>query len=328
MSLGEILMPKFTFIIPVYNVDNWLHQCVDSILCQSFNDFEIILVDDGSADGSGWMCDKLAEMHNKITAIHQKNRGLSIARNTGEEVANSEYIIFLDSDDYWNDSEGLCKLNRLLSSDIDVIAFSSMNYYEDTKSISEDRYDYPEKLNHMSPGTCLDYMIRNDRFNISACKKVFRKSFFEDNNLYFKSGIKSEDIEQGLRLANCLPRYRFLNEKLYVYRHRNNSISTTIDEKHIIDYYKTIVTYSKYEFKNERVKDLLLSYLGYQYGLLLAYATNTKLKDKKTILKNLKKYSFLLAYSGYPRTEKINRVYKRVGFTITRYILGMYLRTK
>ena len=321
-------MAKYSFIIPVYNVEKWLKQCIDSILCQTFEDYEIILVDDGSTDSSGKLCDHFAKQYYNIKVVHQKNGGLSMARNTGIKIADSEFIIFLDSDDYWNDSEGLQKLDKLTSPDVDIIAFSSLNYYEDAKTFSEDRYDYPEKLNHMTPEQCLDYMIKNDRFNVSACKKVFKKSFFVNNKLYYKPGIKSEDIEQGFRMANCLPTYRFLNEKLYVYRHRSNSITTTIDEKHILDYFKTIVTYSNFKYRNENVRELLLSYLGYQYALLLAYTTNTQIKKKEAVLQKLKNYLYLLSYSGYPRTEKIYKLYKRSGFTITRYALGFYLRSK
>ena len=321
-------MAKYSFIIPVYNVEKWLKQCIDSILCQSFKDFEMILVDDGSTDNSGRLCDHFAKQYKNISVVHQKNGGLSMARNTGVKLADSEYIIFLDSDDYWNDSEGLKKIDKLISADVDIIIFSSLNYYEDTKAFSEDRYNYPEVLNYMSQMKCLDYMIKNDRFNVSACKKVFRKSFFVDNKLYYKRGIKSEDIEQGFRTANCLPRYKFLNEKIYVYRHRSDSISTTIDEKHIEDYFKIIVTYSDFKFRNENVKKLLLSYLGYQYALLLAYTTNTQNSNRQKMLRKLKKYTYLLSYSGYPRTEKIYRLYRKVGFTITRYALGLYLRSK
>ena len=90
----------FSFIIPVYNTAEYLDECVQSILSQSYNDYEIILVDDGSNDGSGQMCDKYSEEFSRIKVIHQKNAGLSVARNTGIKNASGEYFILADSDDF------------------------------------------------------------------------------------------------------------------------------------------------------------------------------------------------------------------------------------
>lgn len=91
----------FTIVIPVFNVIEYLSQCVQSVLSQEFYNYEIILVDDGSTDGSGERCDELARHDNRIRVIHQENQGLSAARNTGICAAGGKYVIFLDSDDYW-----------------------------------------------------------------------------------------------------------------------------------------------------------------------------------------------------------------------------------
>lgn len=99
--------PKFTVIIPVYNVAAYLAKCIDSVLKQEFKQYEVILIDDGSTDESGTICDKFAEQDKRIVVIHQKNKGLSAARNIGIENAKGEYILFLDSDDYWHDSSAL-----------------------------------------------------------------------------------------------------------------------------------------------------------------------------------------------------------------------------
>ena len=87
-------------IIPVYNVEEYLHECVDSVINQTYKNLQIILVDDGSTDSSGKICDEYAENDKRITVVHQKNGGLSVARNTGLSNAHGDYVYFLDSDDY------------------------------------------------------------------------------------------------------------------------------------------------------------------------------------------------------------------------------------
>ena len=93
-------MPKATVVVPVYNVEKYLEKCVDSILAQTEPDFELLLVDDGSTDGSGRLCDKLAEKDGRVRVIHQKNQGLGGARNTGIQQAQGDWLLLVDSDDW------------------------------------------------------------------------------------------------------------------------------------------------------------------------------------------------------------------------------------
>ena len=105
---------KISFILPVYNVEAYLRECVDSLTCQTFKDFEIILVDDGSPDGCPALCDQLATEDNRIKVLHKPNGGLSDARNAGLKVASGDYVIFVDSDDKWIGENSLEKLIELI----------------------------------------------------------------------------------------------------------------------------------------------------------------------------------------------------------------------
>lgn len=100
-------MPKISIIVPVYNVEKYLRKCIDSILNQTFKDFELILIDDGSTDESGKICDEYNLKDNRIKVIHKENGGLSSARNAGLDIAQGEYIGFVDSDD-WIESDQIC----------------------------------------------------------------------------------------------------------------------------------------------------------------------------------------------------------------------------
>ena len=319
-------MPKYSFVVPVYQVEQYLEACVSSILRQTYSDYEIILIDDGSRDRSGELCDSYALRHGNVHVIHQENAGASVSRNVGIRTAAGEYIIFLDSDDYWDDTEGLRKIDDLIQPDVDIVAFASRNFYSDSGKTAADRYDYPDILNSMKPQECLVYLVEHDLLNLSPAKKVIRRNFLLENDLFFQTGIRSEDVEWGIRLSNCLPTYRFLNEKLYVYRHHGNSVSRTVGEKHLDDYLGIVRKYVHYDYYNPQVRDCLLSYVAYQYALLLAHITLLKPSGGKKMLAELKGYRHLLRYARYPRSKMISIAHRMVGFHGTRFFLSLYLK--
>ena len=104
---------KFSIIVPIYKVEKYLNQCVDSILSQDFSDYEMILVDDGSPDNCPYICDEYSKKNSKVVVIHKENGGLSDARNAGIMAAKGDYLFFVDSDDYWDDNRALTNINNL-----------------------------------------------------------------------------------------------------------------------------------------------------------------------------------------------------------------------
>ena len=123
-------MLVISVIIPVYNVERYLLECIDSVLSQSYKNIEIILVDDGSTDSSSLICDQIKEKSDKVVVIHKQNGGLSDARNAGIQVATGEYILFLDSDDFWDDKNAVFNLvNRVTKTQADVLNFSYKKYH-------------------------------------------------------------------------------------------------------------------------------------------------------------------------------------------------------
>src|SRR5699024_2471690 len=120
-----------SIIVPVYQTEKYIEQCIESVLQQDLDDYELILVNDGSRDRSPVICDQYASQSNKICVIHKKNGGLSDARNTGIRAASGKYLLFLDSDDFWDDSRFLRKLkDRIEHQDCDVMKFHYKYFYE------------------------------------------------------------------------------------------------------------------------------------------------------------------------------------------------------
>lgn len=214
-------------IIPVYNVEEYLRECVDSVLCQTYGNFEIILVDDGSTDSSGVICDEYLEKDDRITVIHQKNGGLSVARNAGLSEANGDYIYFLDSDDYISEKTFEILLKIAQRDNSDIVFFDAISF-ADTDDFSVNQ-NYIRK--HQYRTDCgidvFGKMTENKEFHSAVYLMILKKSFVDNNNLFFVPGILHEDMVytyQSLCLASVVSQ---CTDALYHRRYRKNSIMTS-----------------------------------------------------------------------------------------------------
>ena len=197
--------PKISIIVPVYKVEQYLRRCLDSIVAQTFTDWECILIDDGSPDASGKICDEYASRDSRFRVIHQENKGVSATRNAGLDVAQGEWIGFVDSDD-WIEKAYLEVMYRSLenSADADLVLCK----VEDTagiKSYSSDK----------------NYMYCNGKYGVyfRACwGKLFRRSVIEKNEIRFPVNITlAEDTVFTFAFLCHSPRYIFENKPLYHY---------------------------------------------------------------------------------------------------------------
>lgn len=310
--------PFFSIIIPIYNVEKYLNQCVDSVLNQSFEDYEVILVDDGSPDHCPQICDKYAEGHDNVRVIHKQNGGLSDARNAGIRAAKGEYVCFIDSDDYWRDENVLALISdRILKENHpDVVLFWQCSFFEGRKNNGEGSLEVETKIDPYAEGRTLG----RGEFIGSACSHVIDRKILIDNDLFFKKGIKSEDIEWAIRLYEKEPRTVLIRQRLYMYREgREGSITSTIDYAHLCDYCNIIESsIENVKSCNQELKNELMSYIMYHVLIATAHTQRVKLtKEQKTEIETrLRKVcrKYLLKY----------RLNKKVKYAIPFYILGGY----
>ncbi len=226
---------KISIIVPVYNVEKYLEECVESILNQTFQNFELILIDDGSTDTSGKKCDRLATEHSKIKVIHKKNGGLSSARNCGIEIAIGEYLMFIDSDDFLLNNKCLMKISQYLN-DCDVLQYKMKYFYEKHNKYIElkDIYDitkldkYSDKINKLVCDGCL---------SISACDKIVLRKFILENKLFFEEGLISEDVHWSLELYTKEPKIKISNICALL-QTLPNSIGVNEQKQFIQEHYK------------------------------------------------------------------------------------------
>lgn len=213
--------PLISIIVPVYNVYDYLAECINSLAKQTYPKLEVILIDDGSADGSGVICDEAAKKDPRFKALHQDNLGLSAARNAGLKVATGTYITFVDSDDYVA-PDYVQYLFSLISNYGTKMSICALK--EKTLKGREIDYgaDYEEKA--MTTEETLGRMLRDEGFNVSAYAKLYHRSLFD--NIEFPVGVVHEDLGVTYKLVRKCPQVVYGPQGKYVYRKRENSIST------------------------------------------------------------------------------------------------------
>lgn len=219
--------PVVSVVIPVYNVKAYLPQCVDSVLRQTYTQLEIILVDDGSADGSGQLCEDYRAADSRVTVIHQENGGLSDARNTGLARAQGEYLYFLDSDDYL-EPDALEKLAaRLESSGADFVFFNAQVFSDEGEAFRSNSYMRQNAYPDGSGQEVLFRLLILDEYKPSACLSFFRRAFLTAHRLRFRRGIIGEDELFSFYAYHCAERVSYDAHGYYHRRMRPGSIMTS-----------------------------------------------------------------------------------------------------
>lgn len=219
-------MSKISVIVPVYNTEKYLHRCIDSVLGQTFTDWELLLIDDGSTDSSSTISDEYASKDSRVRVFHRENKGLSSARNRGLEEACGDWVIFLDSDDVWADEDGLTKLHLYAAyHNLDVLRFEYQAVNEELEYIEPRSYDKSNiKERIINNYELVKYGISGEWF---AVLFLLRRDVIAD--LRFNEQTKfQEDIDFYCRLFSERNfRCGYLDEKMYLYRKRAKSITTT-----------------------------------------------------------------------------------------------------
>lgn len=315
---------KVSVIIPVYNVRLYLERCVQSVIRQTYKDLEIILVDDGSKDNSGELCDQLALSDQRIRVIHQENQGLSGARNTGIRLATGEYIIFLDSDDEWLLDDGLEVLMQKGDVGNDLIIFKNVHIWHGHERTATADYDIDRIAAMPDAKSVFSYLVESQQFRMSACFLLVRRMLLIDNEIYFPKGFISEDVFWSLHLWQCVETVAFLNMDFYGYYHHENSISTSPSLR-VYESYDKIFSYWKEQCdmgcKNAATIRIYLSDMwvsrGYAYYQL-------KTEEKGAAFDILQRHTNLLKYASTPKSQRVAKMVQLLGAKATLHLLGWY----
>lgn len=306
--------PLLSVIVPVYNVEEYLKRCVESILEQTYPNLEVILVDDGSPDGSGALCDEIAASDDRVRVIHKKNGGLSSARNAGIDIATGDYITFVDSDD-WIDrtiyQKCICEVRESGCDVVDYgVAFATGD--KSDKTAEDNGYVSPAVIENEE--ILYDYLYRGqtEKCPFSVCRKIYRKSVFD--GIRFPEGRVNEDIATNFKFLEKCRKLVHISDTGYYY-FQGNVGSTTSGKLRRKDFDLLLASRELCELSekhaDERLKKLAEVKLARSYFSLLAKAATGGIdedidkQDIKYLSENLRKNYKMLMNSPMPMNRKV-----------------------
>lgn len=314
---------KLSIIIPVYNTEKYISKCIDSIINSNLHNYEILLIDDGSTDNSGRICEDYAWHYDNIFTFHKLNGGASSARNYGLKKSKGEYIIFMDSDDFFIKNNNLNKIIK--SANTDIIQFKMCYLYDKKK-----KYRYLKNIETTMAQDVNQFLwsqVKNGTFSISPCDKIIKRNLLIKNNIFFKEGIVSEDLDWSLELFLKVKTINVINEDIYVYRQqRSNSVSTNINPKNIESLKYIIDKWINYRYTNIEIQEIYMNYLAYQYVILITLMNKKNCND--TLKKEILKQKSILKYQLNFKVKLANIVIHMFGINFGRIILKIYLNFK
>ena len=297
-----------SIIVPVYNAEDYLHQCIDSILGQTYRNIEVILVDDGSTDNSGDICREYANVDSRIIVLSQKNAGAAAARNKGIDIARGEYIGFVDSDDYIDSDMYEILVDAIQENNADVAQILSRRVTNDGAVVNQELIDRTENnppVIYHSEGAIEHYLTGNH----SLWCHIYMATLF--NNLYIPEGMSGEDLAVVIPLYDRCNRVVKVNKYKYNYRLNLNSVTHSGLTQRAInlfyEYEKQLHKYSnRHVYKEILIFTLSKSLAGILNAMLLE--GDDGFDNNETYFKNkLKKYYSLFCNNKYISKNQINK---------------------
>lgn len=282
--------PLISVIVPVYNVELYLKECVNSIISQTYRNLEIIMVDDGSTDKSGNICDTFEDT--RIKVYHKQNGGLSDARNFGLKVSTGDYVLFVDSDDYLDLNMIKVLVDNAINYKVDISICGFSKYYNETKILKCSNETDNYKIDNLRK---IEYLYDFHHYGVGVWNKLFKKDLLE--NIFFPVGKVSEDYFVMYKIFYRAKNVYFTGQSLYFYRQRENSITkskkTRFDVLEALNNYVDFAKNKEPSLLNSAIHASVFSWLGI-YNTIL---NNKDALDKKKELRKKIKFNYKIAYN-------------------------------
>lgn len=263
--------PLISIVIPVYNVEKYLEHCLSSIRNQSYENIEVIIINDGSTDDSDNIIDKFVTQDKRFNKIIQKNRGVGAARNKGIEFCKGQYIAFIDSDDYIHKDFIKELYGNINANDSDIAICDYYGVFDEGNSIKYQK-DWIINDSVVNSKEAIISLFFLNNMSIVPWNKLYKKRLFEGNNNPFPLGVKNEDVEGIFRIFYRANKVSYVNQAFYYYLQRENSETKTYD-KSIFDMFKVldnIIEFleNKHEFHKYREE---FNYLFFYFGIIITF---------------------------------------------------------
>lgn len=321
-----------TVIIPVYNVEKYMRECLDSVINQSYSHLEIILVDDGSTDYSGKICDEYCKMDIRVKCIHKKNGGLSSARNAGLDIATGNYIAFIDSDDIYE----LNYIEILYRNIVEFCAdISCCKYMRFNESKPDNINQFISKTECISSVKCMEnilYQYRDHIFTVAVWNKLYKRAIFD--SIRFPFGKLNEDMAVVLQIMDLAKKVVVCDYIGYFYRINSNSItnqkfsSKRMDVVYVTEDMLKYVRDKHPELENAAIHILFRRNIE-MLMLILQSDKQVYINEYTYILDNIKKYRLHILYdSKSQKSSKICALVSFCGVNIMQQVYKIYKQHK
>lgn len=318
--------PCISVIVPIYKVDKYLNECLLSITEQTYHRLEIILVNDGSPDRCSEICEHWKKNDTRIKLIHQENRGLSAARNAGLNIANGDYILLIDSDDYV--SRDLCQylIEQIMADDAEILIFGYKRFDDQTKETLETK-QMPEQI--LCASEAVNSLLREDIDNY-AWNKLYKRELFSE--IRYPEGFFWEDIGTTYRLFLKADKIKTCSKVGYYYRQRNTSITSNVTIKGLQDIYELRLRQFE-DLKYVKNVDEMLGFHNLVESAFLLYNksfstqfSTEKMNELVSFLNAnkqlIRKYPFYKRYRLFYRCRMLYNLQMRVRYLTKRLLKG------
>ena len=323
-----------SFVIPVYNVEKYLDQCLSSILQQCDDRCEVVMIDDGSKDGSPEICDRFCRQYANAKVVHIPNGGNSAARNMGVDLAEGKYICFVDSDDYI-DSEAVAKiLNWMENHEADICFLEITKVFQDRKMVPMGEGLVGEQLQGKTKEQVLSFMATCPKYPGGPVAKLIRREFLIKNNIRFPADRRlCEDLFYTLDLYLAAEDFDALDFPYYYYRQNvAGSITSTVTPRYYFDKAR-FVCHIVDEFcdgKKPRnsIGESALSFAAYEYSILVWHLVEMHGADGKRAFDFLQEYRWVLKYGKSKKTKLVYTVVRLLGLRLAARVMDVYMRNR
>lgn len=322
-------MLKFSIIIPVYNVEKYLPECVSSVLCQSFEDYEIILVDDGSTDGSGGLCDQYAEKDSRIKVIHKENQGLSAARNAGIRIATGEFFLLLDSDDCYEQNNLLERIAQKTSG-ADIVVFN-WKEFQDGKEHAECRVkEYLSRIQkeYADGVSFLQDVTTMPLYPWYSWIYAYRREFWVEQGFSFPVGRKYEDVALTYKVLLAAGKILTAPDVWYCYRTaRVGAITHTLKYQTEVDKLRSIEE-DIYDVQNRNLPEVLKENLCNNFSCLYYSAVIQSFRiepkeDREKFWELLQEAKWICQYTTEKKQKFVRSIINILGIPNTSALLNL-----
>lgn len=320
-----------SIIIPIYNLEQYIFRCLESIICQMTKEVEIILIDDGSTDNSKTICKDYCEKYRQqIYYFYQENSGVSVARNNGLKKACGDYVFFVDGDDWVPDNSIARILQKIKdSTNIDIIAGTFAKEFNG-KMIQKKIVPMQDFQKSEYPNNFIK-LLETNFFCPSLWCNVFKRDLFFQNKIFLEKDVKyTEDMDCTLKLYLKSTKIDIIEEPIYVYRQGRNSATSFYNVKRVEDTMKFVVRWDERikKIESEKLKEYLFYFIQYQYSIVVGMLFLLNKTERKILYEEVKAYEKLLEKNRGIKGQLVYLIYKIFGFNIVGILMSIWIKNK